>query len=246
MDKRKSTVHRTTKASSFTDSLQPGDIITGADMLGIDDRVADALPPVGWLRGDASPFPMDVFDCRAAALTHVSMTGDPVIAESFSRLRQSDGTEYIGTTPEDPAYFEIALQIPLHGEELRDGPLFKAEQMEDKWDIYRYGDIYYFVRSWTGTLIHLAHGHVREGVLHIDGIITASQMIDQRDRTFFAREVFFLLFNHVLGIEYPHPMPSYRAGDEDSIVQFSFAEFGRRGWYATVVGELAPPDKQGL
>ena len=110
MDKRKSTVHRTTKASSFTDSLQPGDIITGADMLGIDDRVADALPPVGWLRGDASPFPMDVFDCRAAALTHVSMTGDPAIAESFSRQRRSDGTEYIGKLGLEQAY-----ESELHG-----------------------------------------------------------------------------------------------------------------------------------
>ena len=235
MGKRKNAVHRTAKASAFTDDLKPGDIISSDDILGIDKGVAEALPPVGWLRGAASPFGMDVFDCRAVALTNVSMSGDPAIAESFLRLRRSDGTEYIGTTPEDPAYFELALEVPLHGAELRDGPLFKAEQMEDKWDIYRYGDIYYFERSWTGTLIHLAHGHVREGVLHIDGIITASHMVDERERTFFACEVFFLLFNHALGFEYPHPVPSYRAGDEDSIVRFSFAEFGRRGLYAAMI-----------
>ena len=245
MGKRKSTLYKNTKANHRTEDLKPGDVIGVADMLGIDDREADALPPVGWLRGDASPFQLDVFDCRRVALTSVSTTGDTAIAETFSRLRRSDGTEYIGTTPEDPVYFELDLEVPLHGEELRDGPLFKAEQMEDKWDIYRYGDIYYFVRSWTGALIHLAHGHVREGVLSIDGIITASQMIDERDRTFFAREVFFLIVNHALGFEFPHPVPSYRAGDEDSIVQFSFSEFGRKGWYAAVVGALGPCSTEG-
>jgi hypothetical protein len=234
MGKRKSTVHRSAKASDFTDNLHVGDIITGEDILGIDDRAGDTLPPVGWLRGAASPFPMDVFDCRAVAMTSVSTTGDPAIVESFTRLRRSDGTEHIGTSPEDPAYVELDLRIPLHGKELREGPLFKAEQMEDKWDIFLYGNMYYFVRSWTGRLMHVAHGHIRDGVLCIDGIITASRLVDERDRTFFAREAFFLLFNHVLGFEYPHPVPSYHAGDEHSIVQFSFAEFGRRGWYAAV------------
>lgn len=236
MGKRKSTVHRTAKANSVTDELQPGDIITATDMLGIDSTVVDALPPVGWVRGDASPFGMDIFDCRAQTMTMVSMAADPSVAESFARLRGSDGSEYIGTSPEDPAFFEIELLVPLQGQVLRDGPLFKAEQMEDKWDIYRYGNMYYFVRSWTGTLVHVAHGRVREGVLCIDGIVTASQMIDERDRAFFACEVYFLLVNHVLGFAYPHPVPTYRADDEETIVRFSFSEFGRRGWYATVAG----------
>jgi hypothetical protein len=43
--------------------------------------------------------------------------------------------------------------------------------------------------------------------------------------------------NHVLGDVYPHPIPSYRAGDDDSILMFSFAEFGRRGWYGAVAAE---------
>ena len=63
MGKRRSEVHRTSKRSHFTDNLQPGDIITGEDILGVDRRETDALPPPGWLRGEASPFTMDVFDC---------------------------------------------------------------------------------------------------------------------------------------------------------------------------------------
>ena len=38
----------------------------------------------------------------------------------------------------------------------RDGPLFVARQMEDKWDIYLYDGHLYFARSWTGELVFRA------------------------------------------------------------------------------------------
>jgi hypothetical protein len=220
------------------DDIKVGDTITSDDILGIDRQAVDDLPPPGWLRGDASPIPMDIFDCRAVALTWMSTTKDPDIAESFTRQRRSDGAEYIDTVPEQAVCSDFDLDIDLGGFELKQGPLFKAKQMEDKWDIYHYGELFYFVRSWTGTLVHVAHGREREGVLHVDSIVTSSVLLDGRDRTFFIREVYFLIVNHVLDAMFPHPIPAYLADSDESILAFSFSEFGRRGLYGTLMGAV--------
>jgi hypothetical protein len=222
------------------DEINVGDVVTSDDILGIDRQAVDDLPPPGWLRGNASPIPMDIFDCRAVALTWMSTTKDPDIADSFVHQRRSDGTEYIDTVPEQAVLADADLDIDLGGFELKQGPLFKAKQMEDKWDIYHYAELFYFVRSWTGDLVHVAHGMEHKGVLHIDMIATASDKLDERDRTFFIREIYFLIVNHVLDAMFPHPIPAYLADSDESILAFSFSEFGRRGLYGTLAGAVVP------
>jgi hypothetical protein len=220
--------------------VKPGDIIDGADILGVDRKAFEGLPAPGWLRGDASPFGTDVFDCRGFALTQFSSTGDPEIAERFMQRRENTGSEYVNKLPGHSLRVEVSLEIELGSYVLKEGPLFKAEQMEDKWDIFHFGEFFYFTRSWTGDLIHVAHARERGGKLLVDDIVTTADQYDKRDGTFFVREVLFLLLNHVLGRPSPHPVPSYRAKDDESILLFSFSEFGRRGLYGTTSVSLPP------
>lgn len=58
------------------------------------------LLPAGWLRGEANPYPFDVFDYGVVTLTSVAVTADQAIAESFTCLRASDGKAYIDRLPE--------------------------------------------------------------------------------------------------------------------------------------------------
>ncbi len=138
--------------------------------------------------------------------------------------------------PDRPIWQDISWEFPLLGVVLKDGPLFLAQQMEDKWDIFRHGEFIYFARSWTGNLVHVARSAERPGLLLINSVATGSEHIDERDQTFFIREVFFLVVSHILGTIYPHPIPLYRGDADESILQFSFSEFGRRGLYATLAG----------
>lgn len=179
--------------------MKPGDIFDGADILGVDRKAFEGLPAPGWLQGDASPFGTDVFDCRDFTLTHFSSTGDPEIAERFVQRRETSGNEYVNKLPSHSLRIEVSLEIELGSYVLKEGPLFKAEQMEDKWDIFHFGEFFYFTRSWTGDLIHVAHARERERKLLVDDIVTTADLYDERDQTFVVREVLFLLLSHVQG-----------------------------------------------
>jgi hypothetical protein len=68
------------------------------------------------------------------------------------------------------------LSYPFNGES-KDGPLFVAQQMEDKWDIYLYESNLYFARSWTGDLVLRAAIVFKEKVAAITEV-EASRVMD--------------------------------------------------------------------
>jgi len=88
-----------------------------------------------------NPFGVDVLDCSAVAQSMVSMTSSAEIAARFSQLRASSGEHCRGSEPTNAVTTKCHLQYPSAAHQ--DGPMFKAEQMEDKWvpRIHR--------RSWT-------------------------------------------------------------------------------------------------
>src|SRR5262245_4769275 len=94
-----------------------------------------------------NPFSREVLDCRAFTLVARSATERPNIAESFSQLRRADGRDAIGRLPDSAVTFECDLYFPAEGER-RDGPLFRARQMEEKWDFFFYDSRLYVRRSW--------------------------------------------------------------------------------------------------
>jgi hypothetical protein len=189
-----------------------------------------------WLLGKESPFGMDVLDCRPTAQTYLSTTTDEKIAASFVANTRSNGTEFIGKLPENPVKYDAQFSFKLKHVRIKDGPLFVASCMEEKWNIYYYNQIMYFVRSWTGILVYTALCDINDDTLLLTSIAMKEQSINPRDPSFALREVFFLVVSHVIGDAYPHPVPARIGFDESDILGFSFSQYGRMGLFAA-----APP-----
>ena len=86
-----------------------------------------------WIPANECTFGIEVFDCGEFCQNMASMTSDPDVAAKFVGLRSSNGEEYRGQLPSNPLAIACQLSYPFSGE-ANDGPLFKAEEMEDKWD----------------------------------------------------------------------------------------------------------------
>lgn len=181
-----------------------------------------------WLDiGPDNPFDVRVLDIRPLTQTLASVTQDPDVARSFVELRQSDGSDLPGVSTETWVSVPCHLDIPLSIESA-DGPLFKASEMEDKWDIYAIGSVLYFARSWVGSLIYRAPFRAEDGSVVIRQVESAPEHSDKADQT-----VFYLLVSHVLGKPFPNPFPGDLGDDAEPIALHSFSSFGRRAICAT-------------
>jgi hypothetical protein len=182
-----------------------------------------------WLRSDDNPVGIDILDCRAFARTMMSVTSDQEVAVRFSQLRSSLGYEIAGSCPERARAIQCSLDFPLSSP-LQEGPLFKAEEMEDKWDIYLFSEHLYFCRSWTGALISCASVTLSNEKMVINAIETNSSEEDD----IVIQQVVFLIWSHVFQRLFLHPLPKRFGTDVQALTTYSFSEFGRRGWYGTM------------
>lgn len=190
--------------------------------------------PLGqWL--DASdpknPFTVGGYDCLAFVQSMVSTTKDEDVAASFVALRTDLGRGHIGKTPDDAVELDCQLEYPLNGL-LSDGALFKAQQMEDKWDIYIYQDRLYFCRSWTGDLLFVAQflSTSDRFVIHA---LWAPRELTADDPRYPVRVLDYLVKSHVLLRRCPHPLPVELQQDASAIALFSFSQFGRHCCFGT-------------
>ena len=184
-----------------------------------------------WLGSRESPYGVACLDCREFSRNMLSTTGDPRVAMHFGQSRDSTGEEYRGKTPPDPISVNCDLRYPYKGPE-GDGPLFKASVMEDKWDIYLHDGYLYFVRSWTGNMVFRAKADLGGQGLAITSIEADAQAASS-DPGFIVRQVDFLVKSHVCGLELPHPLPADLPDDTESVVVYSFGQYGRRASFAT-------------
>jgi hypothetical protein len=204
----------------------------------------DAPPASRWLSKDdpRNPFTVDGYDCLAFVSTMISTTSDERIATSFTNLRASIGQEHVGTLPEDAIELESHLAYPFDGE-VTDGALFKAQQMEDKWDLYLYADRLYFARSWTGALVYVAGFVTTPDHLVIDRVWAPREQAG--DPQYLLRQLDYLVKSHILGRRLPHPLPAGLERDTQAIALFSFGQYGRRccfGTFEETLGEdIAKP-----
>jgi hypothetical protein len=182
-----------------------------------------------------NPFGVEIWDCTSFTQSMLSTTGDPQIAARFLHLRASTGAEYrdrpidsaeTGAPAEEIAAISCDLAYPYQGE-VRDGAVFKAECMEDKWDIYLYSPYLYFVRSWGGQLIYRAKIRAEPGAVRVSQIEVASG----EDPEFTRQAVDFLIQSHLLGLSVPHPLPQSLPAEAVKIAVYSFSSYGRRCRY---------------
>ena len=193
-----------------------------------------------WLKAEDNPVGIDILDCHTFAMAMMSTTSDERIAKRFSQLRHWFGSEMAGSSPERARSIRCFLNFPLNSP-LSEGPLFKAEVMEDKWDIYLFAERLYFCRSWTGELISCASVTFSDESMVVTGIETNSSEEDG----IVIRQVAFLIWSHVLHRLVLHPLPKRWGTDPEALTAHSFSVFGRWGWYGTMEDTLKlSPEQQ--
>jgi hypothetical protein len=177
--------------------------------------------------GTGNPFGVRVLDCQPLTRTTIATTGDQRIAEQFARLRGSDGKDLIGGPIPDATHVTTSLRFPHNGASL-DGIVFKASEMEEKWDIYCYDSTFLFARSWTGDLCFRAAAVVGHEDIHLTDIECRKS-----DAAVAASHVYYLVASHAMGRVFPHRVPSDTPNDPMAIATVSFSLFGNRAWFAT-------------
>ena len=186
-----------------------------------------------WLAKDDPGNPLNVsgFDCLAFVNSLRAATEDQKIAESFLSLRNSVGDEYTGKLPEQAVELACDLRYAYPGE-VSEGALFKSKRMEEKWDIYLYGDRNYFCRSWTGELLYVTEFSATGAEIVISRIWAAAELT-KPDSRFAIRQVDYLIKNHLFGFRVPHPLPESIPREPEAVGLYSFSQYGYKCCFAT-------------
>ena len=205
-------------------------------------KIDDTMEP-RWIEAHDSPWGIRVFDCRAIATAMVSTAKHSDSAEQFIALRNSDGAHLFGKRPEGAVQMDVNISYPVTLRALPDrGMIFRAETLDDKWDIAIDDGVVTFARSWTGEVVYNCDIVNLNGNYDVSTIVLSESIINESDIYYHVHVVNYLLFSHVFDVVYPHPLPLSEAMDEDDILMSSFASFGRKGWFATLdrFGEVSP------
>ena len=201
-------------------------------------------PEPKWVDGSQNQFGVTLLDLHTRIFGSTAWTSSRDVAESFGRTRRADGTEHVNKLPHDPVEVESNLSFAYPGAH-QEGPVFKARVMEDKWDMYVYGDRLYISRSWTGTLHFVAPCNFKSNVVEIHRIFADNKFISG-DFQYASRVVDYLIKSHMSNRVVPHPLPA-RLKDEpvEELAAHSFEIFGRRGLFGSfdetigIPGQLA-------
>ena len=171
----------------------------------------DPQAEVRWVPAASNPFGVEILDCRPFIRSAVAGIDDKH-ADSFARLRSSKGEEHRNAPPEQAAICPCELRYG-HSGAVEDGPLFKAESMEDKWDVYLYDNYLYFARSSTGTLEYRARIHFDGREAHVIAVEARRELV-HGDPGYAVAAVDFLIRSHLYGQPIPHPLPRSVGSDD--------------------------------
>jgi hypothetical protein len=186
-------------------------------------EIAGSVHTAGFSPASENKYGVDIWDCTEFAQSRIAGSFDQAVAESFARLRSSNGDEHRDQTPINAVATECSLQYLVAGT-FQDGPLFKAGAMEDKWDAYFFRPYIYFARSWRGELTY------RAAVQFDNERMTITRIESDRaaDPEFSRRVVDYLVKSHIFGSAAVHPLGSDLPPDPVKVATYSFAMFGRR------------------
>jgi hypothetical protein len=191
----------------------------------------DPFGALRWLDPGENPYGVRMLDCRSFTREMVSTTGDPALAQKFVELRRSDGSEHRGARPPEPIEAVCELVYPAEGGSA-DGPLVRAEQMEDKWDVYLYDGVLYFARSWSGELACIAPVTFTDSEARITSVVVGRHLAGDIP-ALAVRQVDYLVKSHLYRLEVPHPLPASLPPEPKEIALYSFSLYGRWASFAT-------------
>lgn len=104
--------------------------------------------------------------------------------------------------------------------------------MEEKWDIYLYGDRNYFCRSWTGELCFVAEFSTTGSEIVISRIWAAKELA-KPDGRFAIQQVDYLIKSHLFKRTVPHPIPESLPREPEGVGAYSFGRYGHLCCFAT-------------
>ena len=183
-----------------------------------------------WIGANKTPFGVELLDCSEFCQKMISTARDQAVVEKYMALRSSDGSEYRGKFPQNPVTIGCDLTYPYQ-DEPQEGTLYKAQVMEDKWDIYLYGLCIYFVRSWTGNLVYMGRVVFEPGLARLHAVIASAE--GSGSDGYSVAAVDYLIKSHLYRLATPHPLPPNYPRDVTQITLFSFSQFGRFARFAT-------------
>ena len=187
--------------------------------------------------GEGSPFNESILDIRCITLNLVATTREKSIAENYTNSRSDDGRKYIDQEIPNSTAYNSNIRYPHNGDEL-EGIVSKAESMDVKWDIYAFGEWFYFVRSWTSDLIYKVHYQNTGNELVLDSIHTSLE-VDVASNLH-EQNINSIMLTHVLGIVWPYPIPkSLNSDSEKDIALYLFSQFGCKATIATHADTLS-------
>jgi len=118
--------------------------------------------------------------------------------------------------------------------------------MEEKWDIYAYGDWFYFVRSWTSDLVYkVKYQNTGESLIFSE---IRTNAIDDNSEEVVPQNIHSMMMTHALGRVWPFHIPeAMREQSNREIAIYFFSQFGSKATLATNenVITLSLKNKQG-
>ncbi|MEO3402978.1 hypothetical protein AAFN85_03690 [Mucilaginibacter sp. CAU 1740] len=181
--------------------------------------------------GDGNPLNKRILDIRPYTQYMISTTNDWKTAERFITNRKITGEEYKGFEFKGAISVNAQLTYPHNGKRL-EGICYKASEMEDKWDIYIWDDIIYFVRSWTSVVAYKAFVNYSDDKLIIHKVEFETRDDNESESLIAINNVHFLISTLAGKTVMPHTIPGHLKTYEE-IARYSFSLFGRNCWYAT-------------
>lgn len=211
-------------------------------------------PPLKWFEASDTIFRLPCLDVRGLTRLWSSQT-DPDTIDLFNMLRDWDGSECAAVGKNWPGDFlECEMSYPPFPD-FGIGPLFQAQRLEEKWDIFYCKDGFlYFCRSWTGQpILRAALGNF-DDFFSVYGVEVApgkDYPVEQ------ARMVVdFLIKSHIFGLDVPVFVPGWvwKQGlavvalpdleesfvmDPENIAHHVFREYGCKASFAAFVDPSA-------
>jgi hypothetical protein len=181
-----------------------------------------------WLAPSENPWGISVLDCSYSANNSLSTTKSPEIAMRYAELRHFRGEGLAANVKQALATIPCSLTYKIDGQP-SNGPVFKSQAMEEKWDIYLDAQTLFFCRSWGGELIYRAA--VRFAPASLD--ISCVELCYPADEKAAVGNVDFLIKTHCLSAIALHPLPADAGRNAEKLALFSFSAYGRMGLYGT-------------
>ncbi|MGI9213048.1 MAG: ankyrin repeat domain-containing protein [Methylococcaceae bacterium] len=180
-------------------------------------------PCLQWIEALNNPWGIRLLDLRPITQDMMSACPDPQMAINAQSYQADDGMSFIHDMPDSGN--EITAHLIFNIDKmLAPGVLYIPHEMEHKWAIYYYDNRIIFVRSWLRKVMVVADTTQDNGRLYIHKIM--GQFSEEGDPDFIRSIVKFLLITHVIGEDFPAPLPKCLSSDLESAGLWAMSLYG--------------------